>query len=167
MHSFLKQCLARSLFNTQKWYFHQVFQLMSTVVKLKGLVKVPHFCVKQRSCKHCFENEWTLTDVIKVVTTWKVSRGSQERSSTYFLPTLTLFKLDRRRIIIWKFQLSLSSAAGKAIRVEEWLPSLLSITRRYYHVFRSAAVTANLLSSNYLSIWLYLPKLWIKMNCSK
>ena len=33
---------------------------MSAVVRLKGLVKLPLFCVRQRSCNHCFKNEWTL-----------------------------------------------------------------------------------------------------------
>ena len=39
---------AQSVFDTKNWYFHQTFQLMSAVVRLKGLVKVPLFCVKQR-----------------------------------------------------------------------------------------------------------------------
>ena len=26
----------------------------------ESLLKVPLFCVKRRSCKHCFKNEWTL-----------------------------------------------------------------------------------------------------------
>ena len=28
---------------------------------LNGLVKISRFCVKQRLCKHCFKNEYTLT----------------------------------------------------------------------------------------------------------
>jgi hypothetical protein len=35
---------------------------MSAVVRLKGFVKVPLFCVNQRLCKHCFKKEWTLVD---------------------------------------------------------------------------------------------------------
>jgi len=26
-------------------------------------MKVPLFCVKQRLCKHCFENKWTLFEI--------------------------------------------------------------------------------------------------------
>ena len=40
---------------TKKWYFHQTFQPNHSWHQLKGLVKVPRFCVK-----HCFKNEWTL-----------------------------------------------------------------------------------------------------------
>ena len=36
---------------------------MSVVVRLKGLVELPLFCVKQRSCKPCFNNEWSLVQV--------------------------------------------------------------------------------------------------------
>ena len=37
--------------------------------QLKGLVKVPLFCVKQRFCKHCFKNEWTLSLIF--LPSWK------------------------------------------------------------------------------------------------
>ena len=56
IHLSLKQCLY-DLCLTKKWFFYRTFQLMSAVVRLKGLVKVPLFCVKQRSCKHCLRNE--------------------------------------------------------------------------------------------------------------
>ena len=55
-----KTVFARSLFDTKKWYFPQIFQLLQAVVRLKGLVKIPRFCVKQRLCKHHFKNECTL-----------------------------------------------------------------------------------------------------------
>ena len=64
-----KTVLAPSLFDTKKWYFHQIFKLTPTVVRLKGLVKVPLFCVKQRLCKHCFKNEWTLSLIF--LPSWK------------------------------------------------------------------------------------------------
>ena len=52
---------------TQKsgMYFYQTFQLMLAVVRLKGLVKVPLFCVIQKSRKYCLKNEWTLEDDLK------------------------------------------------------------------------------------------------------
>ena len=59
VNSFLKLCLHYLLWH-KKWYLHQTFQLMSAVVRLKVLVKVPLLCVKQRLCKYCFKNEWTL-----------------------------------------------------------------------------------------------------------
>ena len=52
VHSFLKQCLL------DRWYFHRTFQPNHSWHQLKGLVKVPLFCVKQRSCKHCFKTNW-------------------------------------------------------------------------------------------------------------
>ena len=53
---------ARSLIGRKKWYFHQIFQANHSWHQLKGLVKVPLFCVKKRLCK-LFQNEWTLTSV--------------------------------------------------------------------------------------------------------
>ena len=47
VHSFLKQCL-HDLCLTQKWYYHQTFQLMFAVVRLKGLLKVPNFFVTNK-----------------------------------------------------------------------------------------------------------------------
>ena len=44
---FSKTVFARSLFDIKKWYLYQTFQLMSAVVRLKGLMKVLLFCVKQ------------------------------------------------------------------------------------------------------------------------
>ena len=53
----LKTVLAPFLFDTKKWYFQRIFKLTPNVVRLKGLVKVPLFCVKQRLCKHCLRNK--------------------------------------------------------------------------------------------------------------
>ena len=38
----------------------KTFQPNHSWHQLKSLAKVPLFCVKQRSCKHCFKTEWTL-----------------------------------------------------------------------------------------------------------
>ena len=50
---------AQSLFDTKTWYFHQTFQPNHSLQQLKDLGKVPLFCVKQRSCKHCSKNEFS------------------------------------------------------------------------------------------------------------
>ena len=48
VYSFFKTVFSQTLFDAKKWYFPQTFQLISAVVRLKVLVKVPLFCVKQR-----------------------------------------------------------------------------------------------------------------------
>ena len=62
------------MFDTKKWYFHQTFQPNHSWHQLKGLGKVPLFCVKQRSCKNCFKNEWTFTNRIKPLRLFKLFR---------------------------------------------------------------------------------------------
>ena len=57
-----KTVFTRSLFDTKKWYFHQTCQPYHSWHQLNGLAKLPLFCVKQRSCKHCFKKEWTLVN---------------------------------------------------------------------------------------------------------
>ena len=54
---------ARSLFDKTKWYFHQTFQPNNSWYQLKGLVKVPLFCVKQNRA-NTLKNEWTLLYLI-------------------------------------------------------------------------------------------------------
>ena len=60
--SFLKRCLHNFCLTQKSCTFtkHSA-DVSSAVVRLKGLVKVQLlFCVKQRSCKHCYKNECTL-----------------------------------------------------------------------------------------------------------
>ena len=61
VHSFLKQCFHDLCF-TQKSGTYVLLPNLSadvTVIRLKGLVKVPLFCVIQKSRKYCLKNEWT------------------------------------------------------------------------------------------------------------
>ena len=60
---------AQSLFDTKKWYFQRIFELTPNVVRLKGLVKAQLSWIKQRLCKHCFKNKWTLSLIF--LPSWK------------------------------------------------------------------------------------------------
>jgi hypothetical protein len=63
VHSFLKKCL-HDLWLTEKLVLFRFFQPMSAEVKLKGLVKVPHFWVNQRSCKHFFLKQMDFSSIL-------------------------------------------------------------------------------------------------------
>ena len=64
--------------SSYRFIFHQTFQLMSAVVRLKDLVKVLLFCVKQRSSKHCFKNEWTLIRSLDISGTYILQRNEKK-----------------------------------------------------------------------------------------
>ena len=55
VHSFFKQCLHHLCMTQKSVTLTKSFNITTA----ESLLKVPHFFVKQRSCKHCFKNEWT------------------------------------------------------------------------------------------------------------